>query len=1717
MRMPPAKTPQLGSVLAAALIFLAGSLVAQTTESNGAVTIEAESPTANITKQLADPNNVTVTYSWEVSTAIGGYSGSGLMEAHPNDGNTVAANWTTASPELQYSITFTNPGTYYVWLRGYAETTETVSAYIGLDGASPAAAQIDLPKLGTWTWSNAAAGSSVPVAITVGAAGTHTLSIWMRDAGFALDKIILTRNPNFSAEYSSDFWRNQNIYQIVTDRFFDGDPSNNSLLPNYNPSNGGQAHGGDFKGIEKKLDYIKALGATAIWISPVVKNANGDYHGYAATDFYAVNPRMGTMADLQRLVAEAHKRGILVINDVVVNHGSTWVDSADAGWSAFKYPPSGYNLKYNSGGQQYAAPFDSASLTANFGNAGLANIFHNNGATANWSDSTQVELGELSSLDDFRTESAYVRQKMQEIWSYWIGAAGFDAYRIDTVKHVEMSFWDQWSPAIRAAAAAADKPNFFQFGEVYDGSDAKVGSYTGAKTSGVFKMDSAIDYPLFYQIGSVFGTGTGSTGLIENRYNNLTTANYDASALDSLILNLDNHDQPRFLNASGSSTARLEVALAFLYTSRGIPSLYYGTEQDFDGGADPWDREDMFDGQFEGGPSLGDNFNMTGARFKLVAKLNNFRRLYPALRTGTHSNLWSNWSGPGLFAYARRLGADEVYVVLNTATTAQTIGARPTIHPAGTVLVNILNPAETLTVTQGTDGIPAITMPAISCKLFVAQSQVKPLSPVVEAVTPSHDAASVSPASVITVTFSKAMDTAATQAAFSTSPSTTGAFAWSAGNTVLTYTSSSNLAGNTVHAVQIGSTAADSGGLAMYAPFESRFTTGASSGLARPSINAVSSGNITDAGATLNATVTPNGAATTVSFEYGTTASYGSATAAQSVGSGYSPLPASATLTGLTPGTVYHYRVSASNSQGTTLGADNTFTTTAPLPQVTTTAAGYVTTTTASLNGTVNPNSLPTSVYFEYGDRADLLASSTVSEDAGNGAANVPKWASVSGLAPDTTYFFRIVAASGTEIVRGSVLSLHTLPVKPSITSVAATVINTTSATLAESVNPNGFDSAAWFEYGTDSAYGTATVAQSVPATNTNAVALSETLANLVAGQTYYFRGVASNANGVTYAAGQPFTTGFPPPSVATGAANPVTATNATLGGTVNPNGRASGYWIEYGTGTNFVTSTRQTATDDAESYTSFAYTSGNNNKGSGFGVFTNYTSTSSSRGGVRLVTSTSSGGTANRMIDGAKSFSAYAGTSTSRGSHSGYRTLANTNQQFGTFTFSVRFDLDNTKGFSGLNIKSQTGTSFGAGELVSVGMMPASGSLGGNNGLVVTDAAGQRMIDFGTELRGAIIDMKIDFDTKTGAYTLGAKLRTDAAFRTVSGTLKLAGDAVKLVAFGYLNSNCSGASAQNLIFDSLQFDNCASVGDGLAPMSVTQAVGGLAANTTYYYRMGAASSAGISYGANQTFVTGTDLSIAKNHTGNFTQGGTGQFTVIVSNAGAAASSGTVTVTDTPPAGMTITSMSGNGWTYNAANRTCTRSDALASGASYPAIAVDVAVAADAAASLTNTAAVSGGNDAYAANNSAADSVSVLPAATPIEAWRQANFGSTGNSGIAADTFAAAGDGLANIVKYALGLDPRVPAAPGEAPVAEATNGILSITFRRSREAADVTLHVEGTGDLANGWTEEIWSSATNAYGGGTNAVEVISVADPVPMSEAPSGRRYLRLKVTRP
>jgi glycosidase len=628
-----------------------------------------------------------------------------------------------------------------------------------------------------------------------------------------------SRSPAPAQSAANNFWQAQNIYQIITDRFCDGDTSNNNADGNYRATGARSVHGGDFLGAEQKLDYIKALGATAIWISPVVLNANGEFHGYAGRDFYRVDPHWGTLSNLQHFVSAAHAKGLRVIDDIVCNHGGDLIYSTDPGYPAFIPPPGGYTLQYRNS-KQFAAPFNTNEVNSN-----LTNIFHNHGNIPDYNTVEHYQLGELSGLDDFRTESPYVRSNLAAIYEYWIQQAGFDGFRIDTVKHVDTGFWQYWCPRVRQfAATRCAKPDFFMFGEVYDASESLCGSYTGTKDGGSFELDSVLDYPLYFIGKNVFASASGATSQMEKHYASVAKF-YDANAQMRLVTFLDNHDQPRFLNAS--TTNRLAVALAFLYTARGIPCLYYGTEQAFNGANDPFDREDMFAGPFKDAGLAGvDSFNETHPLFQLVAKLNNFRRLYPALTLGAHVNQFSDATGPGLFAYSRRLGTQEVFVVFNTASAARVLPGCHTICPPGTALVNLLDPDEIISVTAAAQ-TPQISVPATTAKIFLAQSQVRPLDPVVATNYPPHSAMNIPTTAPIVLRFSQPMDTNSVQAAFSTSPAVGGAFRWSAANDTLMFTpAGGGLAGQTNIVVRVAASArAAVSGNPMFAPYELKFAT----------------------------------------------------------------------------------------------------------------------------------------------------------------------------------------------------------------------------------------------------------------------------------------------------------------------------------------------------------------------------------------------------------------------------------------------------------------------------------------------------------------------------------------------------------------------------------------------------------------------------------------------------------------------------------------------------------------------------------------------------------------------------------------------------------------------------------------------------------------------------------------------------------------------------
>lgn len=493
-------------------------------------------------------------------------------------------------------------------------------------------------------------------------------------------------NPSFVFTPSPPDWRALNIYHLVTDRFADGDPSNNNARGGYDPRDGWKAHGGDFQGVRGKLDYLQALGVTAIWISPVeynidrTRDAEGreyvPYHGYMPTDLNRINPCFGSLQDLRDLVDAAHERGIRVVLDIVINHLADLISSR--GLTDTAYHPVAYTDPYWHHGYTHGVPFNDL------------NRFHHHGAIYDYHDPEQYVQGELTGgLDDFRTEDPGVRADLARIFCALIAATDCDGFRVDAVKHVEPDFLGFLMPRIYRQAAELGKTNFLCFGELVDGQDRLLASFTGAD-----KMNSMLYFSMFYTMRDVFGHGR-HTALLSDCLDQ--QVQYDPAARCRLVGFLDNHDQPRSLSGGEMNNRwnALRVALTFLYTSPQIPCLYYGTEQGFDGGNSPWNREDMFDGEFETGPSVGDNFNTGHALFQWVRKLNDLRTACPALATGAFRQRWQDATGPGLYAYTREQDGEELLVVLNTATEPRT-GYPATSHAGGSAFVNMLNPGETL-------------------------------------------------------------------------------------------------------------------------------------------------------------------------------------------------------------------------------------------------------------------------------------------------------------------------------------------------------------------------------------------------------------------------------------------------------------------------------------------------------------------------------------------------------------------------------------------------------------------------------------------------------------------------------------------------------------------------------------------------------------------------------------------------------------------------------------------------------------------------------------------------------------------------------------------------------------------------------------------------------------------------------------------------------------
>ncbi|KDO27882.1 hypothetical protein SPRG_07154 [Saprolegnia parasitica CBS 223.65] len=325
-------------------------------------------------------------------------------------------------------------------------------------------------------------------------------------------------------------WKERSVYQILTDRFA-GAPSSGACkdLSTY--------CGGTFNGIKNNLQYIRGMGFDAIWISPVIDNSPGGYHGYWARDWDKINAHFGTPAELQALVDAAHALDMWVMVDVVTNHVA----------------PVGSDFRS-------IVPFNDPAH------------YHPSCEITDWNNQTMVETCRLSGLPDLDQSNAFVRSYLLKWIKKLVADYGFDGVRVDTVPEVAKDFWAEFNTAA----------GVFQVGEVFNGDPKYVGSYQPS-------VSSVFNYPMSFTIGDVFGAGQ-SMKAIKSRVDG--NSNYaDPTILGSFV---DNHDNPRFMHKYPNKQAQLRAATVFSLTTEGIPFVYYGTEQYYGGGVDPANREALW-------------------------------------------------------------------------------------------------------------------------------------------------------------------------------------------------------------------------------------------------------------------------------------------------------------------------------------------------------------------------------------------------------------------------------------------------------------------------------------------------------------------------------------------------------------------------------------------------------------------------------------------------------------------------------------------------------------------------------------------------------------------------------------------------------------------------------------------------------------------------------------------------------------------------------------------------------------------------------------------------------------------------------------------------------------------------------------------------------------------------------------------------------------------
>ncbi|MFF4869226.1 pullulanase-type alpha-1,6-glucosidase [Streptomyces sp. NPDC000961] len=547
-----------------------------------------------------------------------------------------------------------------------------------------------------------------------------------------------------------DLTREQ-FYFVLPDRFANGDPSNDRggltgsrTRTGFDPADKGFYQGGDLKGLTQRLDYIKGLGTTAIWMAPIFKNrpvqgegenASAGYHGYWITDFTQVDPHFGTNADLERLIAAAHAKGMKVFFDVITNHTADTVDYAE---KKYGYRPKGAYPYLDEDGR----PFDDRNAIGrvdadSFPYTPVAEkgvkvpswlndptMYHNRG------DSTWVgesaEYGDFVGLDDLWTERPEVVEGMKRIYEKWVRDFKIDGFRIDTVKHVDLDFWTQWATALDAYAEKRGREDFFMFGEVYSADTAVTAPYV---TRG--RLDATLDFPFQDAARAFASQGAGADRLAKvfaedyryttdkaNAYEQVTfLGNHDMGRIGTFL----KQDNPNATDAELLKRARLANELMFL--SRGNPVIYSGDEQGFTGaGGDKDARQPLFASKaadYLDDDQLGtDRTHATDAYdtghpvYRSVAALSKLTREHPALRDGIQQERYAEGS---VYAFSRTdAKARTEYLVASNGSTAD----KTVTIPVDSAAFHTLYGGRGAVAAK--DGEVTVTVPALSSLVLKA-------------------------------------------------------------------------------------------------------------------------------------------------------------------------------------------------------------------------------------------------------------------------------------------------------------------------------------------------------------------------------------------------------------------------------------------------------------------------------------------------------------------------------------------------------------------------------------------------------------------------------------------------------------------------------------------------------------------------------------------------------------------------------------------------------------------------------------------------------------------------------------------------------------------------------------------------------------------------------------------------------------------------------------